>query len=143
MDAMPLKVRRSTRLRAAWGSALVAAAFSSLLSAGVQANQQLMSEVDTQAAEEFRYANFAQWLREFHRYAAGQGIDEATLTSALDGLRYRERVIELDRYSLNSSALYGSIWIRRSRARGLTMAARSWQITVIIAINGIGLETAR
>ncbi|HBP80038.1 MAG TPA: lytic murein transglycosylase, partial [Halomonas sp.] len=50
------------------------------------------------AAEEVLYANFNQWLSEFRRYAANQGISEATLASAFDGLRYRERVIELDRY---------------------------------------------
>jgi len=57
-----------------------------------------MTEVDARAAEEVRYANFNQWLSEFRRYAANQGISEATLASAFDGLRYRERVIELDRY---------------------------------------------
>jgi lytic murein transglycosylase len=57
-----------------------------------------MSEVDTQAASEVSYANFQQWLRDFRQYAAGQGISEATLSNALDGVRYRERVIELDGY---------------------------------------------
>ncbi|WP_422101565.1 lytic murein transglycosylase [Vreelandella sp.] len=62
------------------------------------ASPQLMTEVDARAAEEVRYASFHQWLSEFRRYAANQGISEATLASAFDGLRYRERVIELDRY---------------------------------------------
>lgn len=63
-----------------------------------QANQRLMSEVDAKAAQALQYASFNQWLNEFRRYAATQGISEATLSSALDGLRYRERVIELDRH---------------------------------------------
>src|SRR5690554_3064494 len=42
-------------------------------------------------------ASFEAWLTEFRRYAAAQGISEATLTNALDGVRYRPRVIELDR----------------------------------------------
>ncbi|CEP35412.1 Membrane-bound lytic murein transglycosylase B [Halomonas sp. R57-5] len=64
----------------------------------MQASPQLMSEVDTQAASEVSYANFQQWLRDFRQYAAGQGISEATLSNALDGIRFRERVIELDGY---------------------------------------------
>src|SRR5690554_4986235 len=47
--------------------------------------------------EEDAPASFETWLTEFRRYAAAQGISEATLTSALDGVRYRPRVIELDR----------------------------------------------
>lgn len=62
------------------------------------ANPQLMSEVDTQTATEVSYANFQQWLRDFRQYAAEQGISEATLSNALDSVRYRERVIELDGY---------------------------------------------
>lgn len=62
------------------------------------ADSQLMTEVDTQAATEVSYANFQQWLQEFRQYAANQGISEATLSSALDGVRFRERVIELDGY---------------------------------------------
>ncbi|GGC89963.1 murein transglycosylase [Vreelandella lutescens] len=57
-----------------------------------------MTEVDARAAEEVRYASFNQWVSEFRRYAANQGISEATLATAFDGLRYRDRVIELDRY---------------------------------------------
>lgn len=62
------------------------------------ANPQLMSEVDAKAATQVSYANFQQWLQEFRQYAADQGISEATLSNALDGVRYRERVIELDGY---------------------------------------------
>jgi len=64
----------------------------------VTASPQLMTEVDARAAEQVRYGNFNEWLGEFRRYAASQGISEATLASAFDGIRYRERVIELDRY---------------------------------------------
>ncbi|NLC22845.1 MAG: lytic murein transglycosylase [Halomonadaceae bacterium] len=42
-------------------------------------------------------ASFETWLTEYRRYAAAQGISEATLLSALDGVRYRPRVLELDR----------------------------------------------
>lgn len=69
-----------------------------LLSGSLQANPQLMTEVDAHGAQELRYANFEQWLSEFHHFAATQGISEATLATALDGVRYRDRVIELDRY---------------------------------------------
>ncbi|MBP5981828.1 MAG: lytic murein transglycosylase [Halomonas sp.] len=69
-----------------------------LLSGSLQANPQLMTEVDARGAQELRYANFEQWLTEFRRFAATQGISEATLVRALDGVRYRDRVIELDRY---------------------------------------------
>ncbi|MCL7929556.1 lytic murein transglycosylase [Halomonas llamarensis] len=62
------------------------------------AGQNLMAEVDTQAAEEVHYADFRAWRDNFRRYAASQGISERTLTQALDNAHYRERVIELDRY---------------------------------------------
>ncbi|MDT8880234.1 lytic murein transglycosylase [Halomonas saccharevitans] len=42
-------------------------------------------------------ANFQGWLSRFRREARAEGIAEATLAQALDGLRYRPRVIELDR----------------------------------------------
>ncbi|QTP54049.1 lytic murein transglycosylase [Billgrantia sulfidoxydans] len=42
-------------------------------------------------------ADFQAWLRDFRRQARAEGIGEATLARALDGLRYRPRVIELDR----------------------------------------------
>ncbi|WP_163558542.1 lytic murein transglycosylase [Halomonas sp. NO4] len=41
--------------------------------------------------------DFAVWLASFRRQARDQGIAPATLARALDGLRYRPRVIELDR----------------------------------------------
>lgn len=66
--------------------------------ASASANVQLMTEVDARAAEQVRYASFHHWLDEFRRYAAAEGISEATLTQTLDKVRFRERVIELDRY---------------------------------------------
>lgn len=60
--------------------------------------QNLMAEVDSQAAEAAHYADFRAWREDFRRYAASQGVSEQTLTQALDNARYRERVIELDRY---------------------------------------------
>ncbi|TLF51576.1 lytic murein transglycosylase [Halomonas urmiana] len=42
-------------------------------------------------------ANFQDWLSRFRREARAEGITESTLARALDGLRYRPRVIELDR----------------------------------------------
>nr|WP_260579158.1 lytic murein transglycosylase [Halomonas populi] len=71
---------------------------SMLFGGSVQASPHLMTEVDARGAQELRYANFSQWLDEFRRHASTQGISEATLASALDGVRYRDRVIELDRY---------------------------------------------
>lgn len=79
-------------------SLVLAAGVVSPMNANAQASQRLMTEVDAQAAEELRYASFNQWLSEFRRFAAEQGISEATLASALDGVRYRDRVIELDRH---------------------------------------------
>lgn len=66
--------------------------------ASASANVQLMTEVDARAAEQVRYASFHHWLDEFRRYAAAEGISEATLSQTLDNVRFRERVIELDRY---------------------------------------------
>lgn len=40
---------------------------------------------------------FAQWLAKFRETARAAGIDEATLHSALDGVRLRPRIVELDR----------------------------------------------
>ncbi|MBZ5488008.1 lytic murein transglycosylase [Halomonas aquamarina] len=85
----------SRRLRHA---ALAAGLASLLLGGSAYASPQLMSEVDARGAQQLRYANFAQWVSDFRRFAAAQGISEATLASALDGVRYRDRVIELDRY---------------------------------------------
>ncbi|WP_156906413.1 lytic murein transglycosylase [Halomonas halocynthiae] len=42
-------------------------------------------------------AGFDDWLAEFRRYAAAEGISEATLARTLDGVRYRPQVVELDR----------------------------------------------
>ncbi|RUR39045.1 lytic murein transglycosylase [Vreelandella populi] len=77
---------------------LTAGMASMLFGGSVQASPHLMTEVDARGAQELRYANFSQWLDEFRRHASTQGISEATLASALDGVRYRDRVIELDRY---------------------------------------------
>ncbi|MCE8020246.1 lytic murein transglycosylase [Halomonas sp. MCCC 1A11036] len=41
--------------------------------------------------------DFQAWLHDFRRQARAEGISEATLARALDGARYRPRVIELDR----------------------------------------------
>ncbi|MBB3191294.1 lytic murein transglycosylase [Halomonas cerina] len=54
------------------------------------------TDVDTpETKEEAR--DFATWLARFRRQARAEGIAEATLDKALDGIRYRSRVIELDR----------------------------------------------
>ncbi|MBR9904721.1 MULTISPECIES: lytic murein transglycosylase [unclassified Halomonas] len=96
---MSLKVNGSAKGRPALYATFLFFVGALALSSGrVQASPQLMSEVDTQAASEVSYANFQQWLRDFRQYAAGQGISEATLSNALDGIRFRERVIELDGY---------------------------------------------
>lgn len=95
---MPLNVKRLLDYRCVFCLSLALAAGSATWTTSAQASQQLMTEVDARAAQEFRYANFSQWLSEFRGFAAAQGISEATLASAFDGLRYRERVIELDRY---------------------------------------------
>lgn len=101
MTSSPKSLTRNGSLRARrhllW-PLLAAAAAATFYAPAVMASPQLMTEVDARAAEEVRYGNFNEWLREFRRYAANQGISEATLASAFDGLRYRERVIELDRY---------------------------------------------
>ncbi|MCO7229463.1 lytic murein transglycosylase [Halomonas sp. CnH100-B] len=101
MTSSPKSLTRNgsvrTRRHLLW-PLLAAAAAATFYAPAVMASPQLMTEVDARAAEEVRYGNFNEWLREFRRYAANQGISEATLASAFDGLRYRERVIELDRY---------------------------------------------
>lgn len=48
-------------------------------------------------AEAAPVGDFASWLADFRREARAAGIDAATLEHALDGVRYRSRVIELDR----------------------------------------------
>ncbi|PXX98712.1 murein transglycosylase [Halomonas sp. LBP4] len=42
-------------------------------------------------------ADFHGWLTGFRREARAEGITESTLARALDGVRYRPRVLELDR----------------------------------------------
>ncbi|WP_244511333.1 lytic murein transglycosylase [Vreelandella arcis] len=69
-----------------------------MLSSPGLANQQLMTEVDAEVAQEVQHSSFNQWREAFRRYAKQQGISEATLRDAFDGVRYRERIIELDRY---------------------------------------------
>ena len=54
---------------------------------------QSASASDAGAAEP---QSFEQWLAGFRDQARAEGISEATLARALDGLRYRPRVIELD-----------------------------------------------
>ncbi|WP_447553482.1 lytic murein transglycosylase [Vreelandella sp. EE22] len=93
-----LKVNASVSYKSVRLGALGLALGGLMAALPAQANLQLMSEVDARAAQEFRHANFNEWLSEFRRYARNQGISEATLRDAFDGLRYRERVIELDRY---------------------------------------------
>ncbi|CAM3545480.1 lytic murein transglycosylase [Halomonas lysinitropha] len=51
---------------------------------------------ETGANEPAAPADFASWLAGFRREARAEGIRETTLARALDGLRYRPRVIELD-----------------------------------------------
>ncbi|CAM4048652.1 lytic murein transglycosylase [Vreelandella rituensis] len=81
------------------GSVLGAAAILTFtLSPLATAGNALLSEVDAQVAEDVSHTDFSQWLREFRRDARSEGISEATLSQALDGLRYRPRVIELDRH---------------------------------------------
>ncbi|QOR37869.1 lytic murein transglycosylase [Billgrantia diversa] len=50
------------------------------------------SEAEGASPEDFRV-----WLSDFRRQARNEGVSEATLARALDGVRYRPRVIELDR----------------------------------------------
>lgn len=96
---MPLKINDSVKFRPAlYVAALLSTGALALSTEGVQASPQLMTEVDARAAEEVRYASFQQWLQNFRRHAASEGISEATLRNALDNVRYRERVIELDRF---------------------------------------------
>ncbi|SFU83573.1 lytic murein transglycosylase [Halomonas korlensis] len=60
---------------------------------GPQANGDAAETAEPEATPE----DFATWLAAFRRDARAQGIDEATLDRALDDVRYRPRVIELDR----------------------------------------------
>lgn len=95
---MLLKSQASPAFAPTFKPALILATMLALGGQSAQASPQLMTEVDARAAEQVQYASFNQWLSDFRRYAANQGISEATLAKALDGVRYRERVIELDRY---------------------------------------------
>lgn len=90
---MPLLTPRSVLV-----SSLLSLTLVGLPASADSDGQNLMAEVDSQAAEAAHYADFRAWREEFRRYAASQGISERTLTQALDNARYRERVIELDRY---------------------------------------------
>ena len=56
-----------------------------------------VGEATISEAEPAPPANFDAWRAQFRREARGEGISEATLARALDGVRYRPRVIELDR----------------------------------------------
>jgi membrane-bound lytic murein transglycosylase B len=40
---------------------------------------------------------FAEWVAKFRASAQAQGVDEATLRAAFDGVQYQPRVVELDR----------------------------------------------
>lgn len=57
-------------------------------------NEEAAQEEDATAEPE---EDFDAWLARFRREARAAGIAEATLARALDGVRYRSRVIELDR----------------------------------------------
>ncbi|MGS2744165.1 lytic murein transglycosylase [Halomonas sp. LS-001] len=59
----------------------------------VEANQTQPNQAESQQS----YASFNAWLEAFRRDAAAEGISPRAL-SALDNVRYLERVIELDRY---------------------------------------------
>ncbi|MBN8412331.1 lytic murein transglycosylase [Halomonas litopenaei] len=48
------------------------------------------------SADDHDGRTFDQWLADFRRQARSEGISEDTLARALDGVRYRPRVIELD-----------------------------------------------
>ena len=101
---MLLKSQASPAFVPTFKPALILATMLALGGQSAQASPQLMTEVDARAAEQVQYASFNQWLSDFRRYAANQGISEATLAKALDGVRYRERVIELDRREPPGSA---------------------------------------
>ncbi|WP_108448058.1 lytic murein transglycosylase [Halomonas sp. BN3-1] len=71
-------------------------------SAGASVTASASGEASGQAAPAAPAAaaaepqSFDQWLAGFRDQARAEGISEATLARALDGLRYRPRVIELD-----------------------------------------------
>ncbi|MGR2739789.1 lytic murein transglycosylase [Billgrantia sp. Q4P2] len=60
-------------------------------------NETAAPEPAPDEAERAAPADFQAWLSDFRRQARGEGVSEATLARALDGVRYRARVIELDR----------------------------------------------
>jgi membrane-bound lytic murein transglycosylase B len=49
------------------------------------------------AAEAPPEQRFADWVARFRASAQAQGVDEATLRAAFDGVQYQPRVVELDR----------------------------------------------
>ncbi|MEQ5801035.1 lytic murein transglycosylase [Halomonas sp. H10-9-1] len=55
------------------------------------------SSVASAAREPAAAESFSTWLARFRREARGEGISPVTLDRALAGVRYRPRVIELDR----------------------------------------------
>ncbi|SDJ49308.1 lytic murein transglycosylase [Billgrantia gudaonensis] len=61
------------------------------------AADQAAESADDMAEAAATVGDFAAWLADFRRQARAEGIDAATLDQALDGLRYRPRIIELDR----------------------------------------------
>ncbi|MFN2332213.1 MAG: lytic murein transglycosylase [Halomonas sp.] len=63
----------------------------------VQTAASAQSDTTATAAVPASPAGFDGWLAQFRREARREGISEATLAGALDGVRYRPRVIELDR----------------------------------------------
>ena len=66
-------------------------------SQSVQQETQSAQAEPTQAESQQSYTSFNAWLDAFRRDAAAEGISPRAL-SALDNVRYLERVIELDRY---------------------------------------------
>ncbi|MDN7132765.1 lytic murein transglycosylase [Halomonas sp. MC140] len=95
---MSINLPAGRRFRPLLCASLAIALSTPFVGGAALANQQLMTEVDARAATQVNYANFQQWLAEFRRYAAGEGISEATLSEAFDGIRHLDRVIELDGY---------------------------------------------
>ncbi|WP_372610058.1 lytic murein transglycosylase [Halomonas sp.] len=64
--------------------------------AGSGGADEVSSSIETRGGADMP-AEFPTWLARFRRDARAEGISEATLARALDGVRYRPRVIELDR----------------------------------------------
>lgn len=62
-----------------------------------QETSQVVEQTQQPVTLQKSYANFDAWLADFRRDAANQGISPQAL-SALDNVRYIERVIELDRF---------------------------------------------